>query len=77
VPGTVRDAVSRRGQAIREGVQQQSGALNSAADAGRSEDGTLVAGQSLLKRAAKQVAADAKESAEGAADAVKDLLKRR
>jgi hypothetical protein len=51
--------------------------LNSAADAGRSEDGTLVAGQSLLKRAAKQVAADAKESAEGAADAVKDLLKRR
>ena len=76
-PGTVRDAVSRRGQAIREGVQQQSGALNSAADAGRSEDGTLVAGQSLLKRAAKQVAADAKESAEGAADAVKDLLKRR
>jgi hypothetical protein len=73
VPGTVRDAVSRRGQAIREGVQQQSGALNSAADAGRSEDGTLVAGQSLLKRAAKQVAADA----EGAADAVKDLLKRR
>jgi hypothetical protein len=37
----------------------------------------LVAGQSLLKRAAKQVAADAKESAEGAADAVKDLLKRR
>ena len=77
VPGTVRGAVSRRGQAIREGVEQQSGALNSAADAGRSEDGTLVAGQSLLKRAAKQVAADAKESAEGAADAVKDLLKRR
>ena len=29
----------------------------------------MVAGQSLLKRAAKQVAADAKESAEGAADA--------
>jgi conjugal transfer mating pair stabilization protein TraG len=77
VPDTVRDAVSRRGQAIREGVQQQSGALSSAADAGRSDDGTLVAGQSLLKRAAKQVAADAKESAEGAADAVKDLLKRR
>ncbi|MDE2276912.1 MAG: hypothetical protein KGK09_11510 [Burkholderiales bacterium] len=77
VPGTVRDAVSRRGQGIREGVQQQSGALSSAAELGRSEDGTLVAGQSLLKRAAKQVAADAKESAEGAADAVRDLLKRR
>jgi conjugal transfer mating pair stabilization protein TraG len=75
--GTTRETVARRGQAIREGVQQQSGAIDSATEATRREDGTLVSGQSLLKRTAKQVAADAKESADGAADAVKDLLKRR